>query len=240
MEFWYAKVHEHASIEGKTHCPVVLKTCATPSKTGYLRGHLRPDPRLDESSLAQQFGVSRTPVRQALFQLAATGLVEQIPRRGAFVVETGPIRLREMFEVMAELEALCARNAARRATRGDIQTLDGLHHACSAAAKSGDSDTYYYANEAFHEAIRSIGGNGFLHIEISRLQKRLMGFRRLQLRAQARIGASLDEHGGILDALRAGKSGDAADQMRAHVAIQNDQFTDLIATLKRTNPGTAA
>jgi DNA-binding GntR family transcriptional regulator len=205
-----------------------------------LTGALRPGARLDEVSLADEFGVSRTPIRQALFQLAATGLVEQFPRRGAFVVDTGPLQLREMFEVMAELEALCARNTARRATRVDIETLDALHADCSAAARSGDSDTYYYANEAFHEAIRIISGNGFLHVEISRLQKRLKAFRRLQLRAQARVGASLDEHARILDEIRTGQSGDAADAMRSHVTIQNDQFADLIATLSRSKSGTAA
>jgi len=205
-----------------------------------LTGTLRPGARLDEASLAAEFGVSRTPIRQALFQLAATGLIEQVPRRGAFVTDTGPIQLREMFEVMAELEALCARNTARRATQGDIQTLENLHTNCDSAATSGDSDTYYYANEAFHEAIRAIGGNGFLHNEIDRLQKRLKAFRRLQLRARARVGASLKEHASILDAIRAGQSGAAADAMRSHVAIQNDQFTDLLASLQRSRPDTAA
>lgn len=205
-----------------------------------LTGALRPGARLDEASLALDFGVSRTPVRQALFQLAATGLVEQIPRRGAFVVDVGPLRLSEMFEVMAELEALCARNVARRATAKDIETLEELHAACQAAAESGDGDTYYYANEGFHDAIRVIGGNAFLHQEIARLQKRLQAFRRIQLRARSRIGASLTEHTRILDAIRAGNPGAAADAMRSHIAIQNDQFADLLVTLQRSQSGSAA
>lgn len=195
-----------------------------------LTGVLRPGTRLDEVSLAQEFGVSRTPIRQALFQLAATGLVEQLPRRGAFVIDVGPIRIREMFEVMAELESLCTRNATRRASDADIRTLEALHADCVDAAASGDSDVYYYANEAFHEGIRAIGGNGFLHDEIGRLQKRLKAFRRLQLRARSRIGASLDEHRHILEAIRAGQSDKAGDAMRSHVTIQNDQFADLVAS----------
>ncbi|MCF7698329.1 GntR family transcriptional regulator [Loktanella sp. M215] len=205
-----------------------------------LTGALRPGTRLDEASLAEEFGVSRTPIRQALFHLAATGLVEHFPRRGAFVIDTGPVRLREMFEVMAELEALCARNAARRATQADLQSLDDCHDACCIAAEAGDSDTYYYANEAFHEAIRLIGGNGFLHLEIGRLQKQLQAFRRLQLRARARVGASLREHADILQAIKAAQPGDAAEAMRTHIAIQNDQFTDMIATLQRNQPHSAA
>jgi DNA-binding GntR family transcriptional regulator len=198
-----------------------------------LTGIFGPGTRLDEVSLALEFGVSRTPIRQALFHLAATGLVEHLPRRGAFVIEIGPLRLREIFEVMAEMEALCARNAARRATQTDIEVLDQLHTDCVTAAASGVGDTYYYANEAFHDAIRAIGGNAFLHQEIERLQKRLQAFRRLQLRARARIGASLDEHAQILEMIRAAKPGEAADAMRSHVVIQSEQFADLMAGLQR-------
>ena len=193
-----------------------------------LTGDLPPGARLDEASLAHDFGVSRTPVRQALFQLAATGLVQQIPRRGAFVAEVGPLQLQEMFEVMAELEALCARNAARRATQADVADLVQLHEACRDAAQTGDSDTYYYANEAFHDAIRRISGNSYLHQDVTRLQKRLQAFRRVQLRARARVGASLREHDTVLQAIRDGQPEAAAAAMRAHVAIQNEQFADLI------------
>lgn len=198
-----------------------------------LTGALRPGARLDEVSLAQDFGVSRTPVRQALFQLAATGLVEHQPRRGAFVADIGPHRLREMFEVMAELEALCARNAARRATQDDIDTLEAHHATCADAAQSGNADTYYYANETFHAAIREIGGNGFLHAEIDRLQKQLQAFRRMQLRARARVAASFAEHDAILCAIRNSDPATAAEAMRVHVAIQNDRYSDLLASQQR-------
>lgn len=205
-----------------------------------LTGEIRPGERLDEVALAQEFNVSRTPVRQALFALAATGLVEHIPRRGAFAAEVGPQQLSEMFEVIAELEALCARNCARRATRRDLDQLADLHRLCAGAAKSGDSDAYYYANEKFHEAIRVIGGNRFLHAEVDRLQKRLSAYRRVQLRALDRIASSLDEHERIVTAIRAGDSPAAASAMRAHVSIQGERFADLLATLSRSLSGTAA
>ena len=82
-----------------------------------LTGALRPGDRLDEMSLAERFGVSRTPIREALFHLAAAGLIDNRPKRGAIVAEIGPRQLVEMFEVMAELEGMCARLAARRATQ---------------------------------------------------------------------------------------------------------------------------
>ncbi|MFS2117573.1 GntR family transcriptional regulator, partial [Herbaspirillum frisingense] len=79
-------------------------------------GKLAPGQHLDETSLAEEFGVSRTPIREALIQLASMGIVEMRPRRGAIVAEIGPQQLIEMFEVMAEFEAMCGRLAARRMT----------------------------------------------------------------------------------------------------------------------------
>ena len=198
-----------------------------------LTGQFRPGDRLDEAALARDFDVSRTPVRQAIFHLAATGLVEHIPRRGAFVVEVGPGRLSEMFEVMAELEALCARHAARRARGEDIAAIGARHRDCEAAAGSGDADAYYYANERFHAAIRAVGGNAFLIEEIGRLQKRLKGFRRIQLRARDRIATSLREHAEIATAIRDGAADAAAGAMRRHVSIQGERFGDLVATMAR-------
>jgi len=204
-----------------------------------LTGDIRPGARLDEAALAVEFNVSRTPVRQALFQLAATGLVEHIPHRGAFAAEIGPQQLSEMFEVIAELEALCARNCARRATGNDIAELVALHRDCTVAAQSGDSDAYYYANEQFHASIRVISGNSFLHAEVDRLQKRLQAYRRVQLRARDRISSSLQEHEDIVTAIQAGDAATAAAAMRAHVSIQGERFADLLATLSRSFSGAA-
>lgn len=198
-----------------------------------LTGRLLPGSRLDEASLAEEFGVSRTPVRQAIFQLAATGLLEHFPRRGAFVVEFGPQRLSEMFQVMAEMEALCASNAARRATSEDIRLLDESHLQCVHAAESGESDRYYYENEAFHDLIRAISGNAFLKEEIDRLQKRLKPYRRLQLRARGRMNKSLAEHAAIVAAITSGDPTVAGAAMRDHITIQGDRFADLLATLSR-------
>ncbi|KZY03687.1 MULTISPECIES: GntR family transcriptional regulator [unclassified Sulfitobacter] len=200
-----------------------------------LTGQLLPGTRVDEVTLAEEFGVSRTPVRQAIFQLAATGLLEQRPRRGAYVAEVGPQLLSEMFQVMAELEALCAANAARRATESDIEMLLACHADCTKAAESGDSDRYYYENETFHELIRTISGNCFLRDEIDTLQKRLKAYRRLQLRARNRMERSLSEHASIVEAIRGGDAAAANAAMRDHITIQGDRFSDLLATLSRNS-----
>jgi DNA-binding GntR family transcriptional regulator len=119
-------------------------------------GRLLPGDRLDEVSLAARYGVSRTPIREALHSLAASGLVEVRPHRGAIVVDIGPDRLLEMFEVMAELEAMCARHAARRMTDADHRELLAAHEACGHAQAAGDCDRYYYDNARFHLAVFTI------------------------------------------------------------------------------------
>jgi DNA-binding GntR family transcriptional regulator len=194
-----------------------------------LTGALSPGDRLEEIALAARFGVSRTPIREALLSLAAAGLAEIRPRRGAVVAEIGPRRLMEMFEVMAELEGLCARLAARRADLEEIAAIRACHEACAAAIS--DVDAYYYRNETFHERIRAAGRNRFLFDQADALQKRLRPYRRLQLRARDRIAASLAEHAAIVAALEAGDGAAAAQAMRAHVAVQGERFADLLSSL---------
>ena len=98
-----------------------------------ITGRFPPGERLDEVSLAERYGVSRTPIREALHALAASGLLEVRPHRGTIVAEVSPERLFEMFEVMAEMEAMCARHAARRMTEAEHRELEAAHAACGAA-----------------------------------------------------------------------------------------------------------
>lgn len=198
-----------------------------------LTGVMRPGDRLEEVALARRFGVSRTPIREALLQLSAAGLIQSRPRRGTFVLEVGPRRLMEMFDVMAALEAMCAGIAARRATASDIAEIRSAHEACRAAELSEDGDAYYYRNESFHEAIRAASRHEFLIEQIGALQKRLRPYRRLQLRARDRMRSSFEEHVAIFQAITAGDSDRAAAAMRSHVAVQGERFTDLLASLEQ-------
>lgn len=196
-------------------------------------GVYAPGERLDETALAEQFGVSRTPVREALQQLAAGGLVELRGRRGAIVSAPDAGRLLEMFDVMAELEAMCGRLAARRLVVEDEAALTETLRCCQDAADSGDPDAYYYENERFHRAIYAASGNRFLAEQATALHKRLAPFRRLQLRVRNRMRNSRDEHAAIVTAIIDGDSVLAAKLLRGHVAIQGERFSDLIATLDR-------
>ena len=194
-------------------------------------GTLRPGERLDEQSLAARFGVSRTPIREALMQLAAAGLVTLQQRRGAFVASLSLKEIIERFEVMATLEGACGALAARRITDEERQELLEAHEACARQAAGGSADAYYYANERFHHVIYEACHNAFLAEQARQLHNRLKPYRRLQLRLRNRVAGSLGEHQAIVDAILAG-DGDAAERhLKDHVLIQGERLTDFVATL---------
>ena len=189
--------------------------------------------RLDEVQLAGQFNVSRTPLREAFQRLAVSGLVEQIPRRGVFVRQPGPTDLLQMFELMAELEASCARLAARRITDEALEELEKTNNACNEAVSEGDTDLYYQLNERFHAIIYRQSGNEYLEREAVRLHRRLQPFRRTQLRLRGRLKQSMVEHEAILKALENGEGDTAAEAIREHVAVQGEKFHHLISSLRK-------
>ena len=195
-------------------------------------GEFADGDRLDEIKLASRFGVSRTPVREAFQKLSLSGLVEQLPRRGVFVRQPGPVELLEMFEVMAEIEAICGRLAARRISDAALETLQDANAKCQKAVENGDADTYYRENERFHHLIYKQSGNGFLEQEALRLHRRLKPFRRIQLRLRGRMKQSMAEHEAIMQALIGADPDGAAEALRNHVAVQGEKFHHLMASLK--------
>ena len=106
-------------------------------------GRYQDGDRLDEVKLAEQFQVSRTPIREALQRLARSGLIQLVPRRGAFVRQPGPVELIEMFEVMAEFEAICGRLAATRISDEALADLFAANENCQAAVDAGDPDASF-------------------------------------------------------------------------------------------------
>ena len=199
-----------------------------------LTGEYADGVRLDEVRLAERFAGSRTPLREAFQRLAASGLVELVPRRGAFVRHPAFDDVVEMFEVMAELEAMCGRLAARRVAEPLLDEIDETVTACEIAAEAGDADGYYRENERFHHLIYDASGNRFLAAEAARLHRRLQPFRRMQLRLRGRLRQSLDEHRRIAAALRAGDEDLAGTVLRGHVAVQGERFHDLMVTFRQS------
>jgi DNA-binding GntR family transcriptional regulator len=192
-------------------------------------GKLVPGQHLDETELANEFGASRTPIREALIQLASNGLVSTIT----------PQEMVEMFEVMAELEAMCARLAARRMSAAEHAQLMEAHQACRSACEARDPDDYYYRNEVFHHLIFAGSHNRFLAEQAGALSRRLRPYRRLQLRVRDRLRHSFAEHDAVVKAIVEGDGQKAGDLLRGHVAVQGQRFTDLVASLGAMQAGAA-
>jgi len=204
-------------------------------ETEIVDGRLAIGARLDETELAERFGVSRTPIREALLQLAMTGLVEIKPRRGAIVSAPDPQLLIAMFETMAEIEAACGRLAARRLVPADEADLKASLAACRVAAEDQDPEAYYGENYIFHTVVYRACRNAFLAEQARLLHRRLAPFRRMQLRARHRLGQSLAEHEAIVAAIVAGDETGASELLRAHVIVQGDRFSDLVASMRSIN-----
>jgi len=196
-------------------------------------GEFADGERLDEVKLAEQFGVSRTPLREAFQSLAASGLLTLEARRGAFIRHPDFVELVEMFEVMAEIEAMCGFRAARRVTDEQMAAIGLTIDACEAAIAVGDFDEYYRENEKFHHLLYEASGNRFLAREAARLHKRLKPYRRLQLRANGRMPQSMREHRAVVAALQRADPKAAAATLRLHVAIQGERFNDLMASYRQ-------
>lgn len=187
-----------------------------------IEGVLAPGLALDETLLATEFGVSRTPVREALRLLAASGLVDQKPHAKALVAKPDEQELAGMFEVMGYLEALCAGLSAIAMTKGERDGLDALHTQMSGFVREGDAACYAEANDVFHTVIYDGAHNGYL-AEITRsTRQRLQPFRRAQFGELGRLLKSHAEHTLIVEGILRGEREAAEQAMRSHISLVGD------------------
>lgn len=193
-----------------------------------IAGELQPGTPLDETLLAAEFAVSRTPVRDALRLLAASGLVDQKPHARALVAKPEPAELAGMFEVMGYLEALCAGLCAVMMTAQERDALDAQHSAMAGIVRAGDATGYAEANDAFHTAIYVGAHNGYLCDITVSTRQRLQPFRRAQFGAMGRLAKSHAEHGLIVEAILRGDREEAEAAMRQHIAIVGDAYERLV------------
>ena len=199
-----------------------------------VRGRRVPGTALDETGLAQEFAVSRTPIREALRQLEMSGLVQARPHRGAVVCDMSPESLDDMFAVMAELEALCARWSAQTMTATERRSLRAMHDASSTLVKGKRRDDYVEANDLFHDTIYDGSHNAFLAETTRNVRLRLAPFRRVQFEGQGRLARSFVEHGRVVAAIERGDAAEAEARMRAHIGVVRDAVDDVTgAPLRR-------
>ena len=180
-------------------------------RTRIFSHELPPGSWVDEQAIAEELGISRTPMREALKVLASEGLVILKPRRGCYVAELSEQDLDEVFPIMALLESRCAFEAASKATDEDIARLELLHQDLEAQAAAGNADRFFAANDAFHGALQDIAGNGWLKHLIDDTRKVIKLTRRHSLQLEGRVEQSLAEHSQIMAALRA-KDADLASR----------------------------
>ena len=185
-------------------------------------GYLRPGERLDEVSLAARFDVSRTPVREALGQLSAIGLVERRPNRGAIVAVVTQEHLASMFESMAELEAICARFCAERMTGAERRSMEMEHQASARMVQLGAEEDYEYFNTEFHSRLYRGAHNTHIHDLTVATRSRLAPFRRAQFMLPGRLAKSWQEHDLIVTAIMRGDAAAAGKAAWNHVSIVSE------------------
>ena len=162
-----------------------------------------PGAWIDEQSIAAEYGISRTPMREAIKVLAAEGLITMKMRRGAYVTEVSKSDLNQIFTVLALLEGQACREAATKATEKQLEALDSIHLKLERAAADRNLDEFFVINQSFHEKIQEISSNPWMKRTIDDLKKVLKLQRRDSLSKRGRMESSLLEHRKILSALLA-------------------------------------
>lgn len=197
-------------------------------------GALHPGERLDEFELAKRFNVSRTPVREAVKSLAAKGLIEARPRQGLFVATISIPILLEMFQMMAALEGLCTRLAARRATSAEREGLREINVRLTAALAQNDPARFYDINAEFHELLYDAAHTQFIAAQTRALRRRVAAYRRYVTFRPGRMTATITEHERILDAIESADGEAAFRAASEHVNLLGDDLADFISAMSGT------
>ena len=181
---------------------------------------LEPGSWIDELKIAQDYGISRTPLREALKVLAAEGLVTMKVRRGAYVTEVSDKDLRDVYHLLSLLESDAAGVVATQATAAQLTELQSLHAALEAAVQPDqvDRDRFFELNEAFHMRLLEIANNRWRDQMVTDLRKVMKLNRHNSLLKSGRIKESLAEHRAIMAALTSRNSEATAQRMREHFA----------------------
>ena len=175
---------------------------------------LEPGSWIDEQRLAAEWGISRTPLREALKVLAVEGLVTMKLRRGAYVTEVSEQDLAEVYHLLALLESDAAAVVAERATPAQLKELQKLHKELEAAVK--ERERFFALNERFHMRLLEIAGNKWRNQMVADLRKVMKLNRHHSLFKAGRLAESLAEHRDVMLALEAREAAKAQRLMRSH------------------------
>jgi len=196
-------------------------------------GILKPGDQLEVNALAERFGVSRTPIREAIRTLVESGVLETRPRKGSFVRVLSAKQLLDLFQVAAELEGMACRLAALSLTKENVEAIERGLAKCTQAAEVQNNAEYAMANLDFHTAIHNASGNDWLIEQLRQLQINLNSYRTMPYEIRGRLKKSTDEHKIIYDAILSGDGEHACNLMRDHMMLQGKRLPSIIATLEQ-------
>ena len=196
-----------------------------------VNGSMVPGQRLDEMVLAKKYGVSRTPVREAIRALIAIGLVQNTGKQGSQVAKLSISMLIEMFELMAVLEGMCAQLAARRATKNQLFEMQKTHELLEKTFEKGTHKEFYNVNLQFHDLLYNASNTQYLAEETLRLRRRLSPYRMRVTFQPGRMNSTLEEHNKILIAIKKGESELAKNEAISHLRLIGNDLEDFIASV---------
>ena len=196
-----------------------------------VNGSMVPGQRLDEMVLAKKYGVSRTPVREAIRALIAIGLVQNNGKQGSQVAKLSISMLIEMFELMAVLEGMCAQLAARRATKNQLFEMQKTHELLEKTFEKGTHKEFYNVNLQFHDLLYNASHTQYLAEETLRLRRRLSPYRMRVTFQPGRMNSTLEEHNKILIAIKKGESELAKNEAISHLRLIGNDLEDFIASV---------
>lgn len=199
-------------------------------------GSLLPGDVIDEQNLAKRFGASRTPIREALIQLEAQGLVISQPRQGMVVARMDVKQLLAIWELLSEMEGVCARLACERMTDEEIAALTDIHERARAVVEADDLEGWRAANHDFHDFVYRGSRNAYLRQDLLRLRSRTGAYLMHAFGALGRLQSSYAQHGMVLKAFQARDAQQAYVLMRGHVNLdQTDRpLSDFLLGLPST------
>jgi len=204
----------------------------TQIKQEIFAGLLKPGDQLDEAELAKRFGVSRTPIREAIRSMVDGGFLETRPRKGATVRILTAKELSDLFEVAAELEGMAARLASETLTILQKKSIQDSLQQCKDAAEREDTSAYAAANLGFHASIHEAAGNDWLKDQLNQIQARINVYRLLPYEVVGRLEKSVEEHQDIADAIFRKEGTQANTLMRDHMMLQGARLPSLLKALE--------
>ena len=202
-----------------------------------VKGIFAPGERLMEIQLADDLGVSRTPVREAIRKLELEGFVVMIPRRGTYVANLSIKDINDVYEIRISLDVLAAGLAAERIEPEELEELNRLLLEISEAARTGPMDKIVRLDTAFHDVLYKASRNDRLRNIINNLREQITGIRGTSMRYPGRLADTLEEHRALVDSIAARDSERAQAAARIHLENAEHTLLKAMAEEQQAKPG---